>query len=110
MARITRKIKKKIAPKPTENAKPKEKVGKDYLLVGVLAFTFVLMVAGWPTLTNLSRALYFTLLMSLSMTYAERHYDLTAVQELWVRRIGTASMGIAIALFMYSLYERFILN
>ncbi len=110
MARITKRLKKKLNPKPKEDAKPKEKVGKDYLLVGVLAFTFVLMVAGWPTLTNLSRALYFTLLMSLSMTYADRHYDLTEIQAVWVRRIGTASMGMAVALFIYSLYERFILN
>ncbi|MBQ9478005.1 MAG: hypothetical protein IJ668_10595 [Selenomonadaceae bacterium] len=108
MARITKKIKKKLAPKPSEQSKPKEKVGKDYLLIGVIAFTFIVMVAGWPTISNMNRALYFTLLLSLSMTYAQRHYDLNEIQEIWVRRIGTASMGFAVALFMLTLYYQFI--
>lgn len=108
MARISKKIKKKLTPKPTEQAKQKEKVGKDYLLIGVIAFTFIVMVAGWPTISNMNRALYFTLLLSLSMTYTQRHYDLNEIQDIWVRRIGTASMGMAVALFMLMLYYQFI--
>lgn len=108
MARISKKIRKKITPKPNEEKKPKEKVGKDYLLIGVIMFTFIIMVVGWPTLTNLSRALYFTLLLSLSMTYAQRHYDLNEVQSLWVNRISVGSMGMAVALFMYNLFLQFI--
>ena len=108
MARISKKIRKKISPKPTEQSAPKEKVGKDYLLIGVIAFTFIVMVVGWPTISNMNRALYFTLLLSLSMTYAQRHYDLNEIQEIWVRRIGTASMGMAVALFMLTLYYQFI--
>ena len=108
LARITKKIKKKLNPKPTEQSKPKEKVGKDYLLVGVIAFTFIIMVTGWPTISNVHRGLYFTLLLSLSMTYTQRHYDLNEVQDMWVRRIGTASMGIAMTLFLFTLYLQFI--
>ena len=110
MARITKKIKKKLNPKPTGQSKPKEKVGKDYLLVGVIAFTFIIMVTGWPTISNVHRGLYFTLLLSLSMTYTQRHYDLNEVQDMWVRRIGTASMGIAMTLFLFTLYLQFIAN
>ena len=108
MARISKKIRKKITPKPTENKPQKENVGKDYLLIGVIAFTFIVMVAGWPTISNINRALYFTLLLSLSMTYTQRHYDLNEIQDLWVRRIGTAAMGVAVALFIFTLYLQFI--
>ncbi len=108
MARISKKIKKKLTPKPTEQSKQKETVGKDYLLIGVIAFTFIVMVVGWPTISNINRALYFTLLLSLSMTYTQRHYDLNEIQDLWVRRIGTAAMGVAMVLFVFTLYTQFI--
>ena len=108
MARIQKKFKKKTQPKPStqEQSKPKEKVGKDYLLISVITLTTIVTLIGWSTLTNLNRALYLLLILSLSLTYVRRHYNLNKTQETWVDRGSLLSMGIAIILFAIVMYTQ----
>ena len=84
--RQSKKIAKKIQPKKkaeSEDKKPKEKVGKDYLLIAVLSLTIVFLILGWSNFTPLNRGLYIALLISLSTTYARRHYNFTETQDIW---------------------------
>ncbi len=109
MARQSKKIAKKIQPKKKaepENKKP-EKVGKDYLLIIVLALTIVFLLVGWSNFTPLNRGLYIALLVSLSTTYARRHYNFTETQDLWLERAGMIAMGCAIVLFGFVVYQQY---
>ena len=109
MARQSKKIAKKIQPKKKaepENKKP-EKVGKDYLLVIVLSLTLVFLIFGWENFTALNRGLYLALLASLSTTYARRHYNFTEVQDMWLERVGYASMILAIIFFGLVVYNQY---
>ena len=110
MARQSKKIAKKIQPKKKavepENKKP-EKTGKDYLLVIVLALTIVFLLVGWTNFTWANRGLYLALLVSLSSTYARRHYNFTSEQDMWVERAGYVSMIFAIILFAYVVYQQY---
>ncbi len=110
MARQSKKIAKKIQPKKKstepENKKP-EKVGKDYLLIAVLALTIVFLIFGWANFTPVNRGLYIALLVSLSTTYARRHYNFTATQDLWLERAGMVAMGCAIVLFVFVIYQNY---
>lgn len=110
MARQSKKIAKRIKPKTKSEPEKKtpEKTGKDYLLIVVLALTIVFMIAGWSQFTAVNRGLYLALLVSLSTTYARRHYNLTDAQDLWAQRAGVVSMGIAIVLFGYVVYQQWI--
>lgn len=111
MARQSKKIAKKLQPKKkveSENKQPvKEKVGKDYLLIGVLALTIVFLIVGWQNFTFTNRALYLALLVSLSSTYARRHYNFTETQDLWIERTGVIAMGAAIVLFAFVVYQQY---
>lgn len=110
MARQSKKIAKKIQPKKkaeTENKKP-AKTGRDYLLIIVLALTIVFLIIGWSNFTAVNRGLYIALLLSLSTTYARRHYNFTDTQDLWIGRVGIASMAIAMVLFAFVVYQQYI--
>ena len=110
MARQSKKIAKKLQPKKKaepENKKP-EKVGKDYLLIGVLALTIVFLIFGWSNFTPLNRGLYIALLVSLSSTYARRHYNFTETQDRWIERTGYTAMILAIILFGVIVYQQYI--
>ena len=109
MARQSKKIAKKIQPKKKsepENKKP-EKVGKDYLLIAVLALTIVFLIVGWSNFTPWNRGLYISLLISLSTTYARRHYNFTEKQDLWLEHTGMVAMGCAIVLFIFVIYQQY---
>ena len=111
LARIQKRIKKNIMrPKEQEakSTKPKQKenVGKDYMLVGVIIFTTVVMLIGWSTFTNMNRAMYVCLIASLSLTYVKRHYNLSEIQESWVDRTSLMAMGFAVALFALVMYNQ----
>ena len=110
MARQTKKIAKRIKPKKTSEAESKkpEKVGKDYLLIIVLALTIVFMIAGWGYFSAANRGLYVALFVSLATTYVRRHYNLSEVQDVWAQRAGVVAMGIAIVLFAYIVWQQYI--
>ncbi|MBE8954281.1 MAG: hypothetical protein SR2Q5_01220 [Quinella sp. 2Q5] len=109
MARQTKKIAKRIQPKKVEpeNKKP-AKTGKDYLLIIVLALTIVFMLVGWSYFTPANRGLYVALFVSLATTYARRHYNLTDEQDMWAQRAGVVSMGIAIVLFAFIVWQQYV--
>lgn len=111
MARQSKKIAKKIQPKKkaeSENKPPvKENVGKDYLLIAVLALTIVFLIFGWSNFTVWNRGLYLSLLVSLSTTYARRHYNFNETQDLWLERAGMVAMGCAIVLFVFVVYQQY---
>lgn len=110
MARQYKKIVKKIQPKD-KSSKPKEKpekIGKDYILIIVMAITFVFMLLGWSYFTNLNRGLYVALLASLVTTYIRRHANLNEKQNYWLEKASQVSMGIAIVLFaIVAYYQHF---
>ncbi|MBQ7453476.1 MAG: hypothetical protein IJS69_00235 [Selenomonadaceae bacterium] len=109
MARQSKKIAKKIQPKKpaaTENKKPN--VGKDYVLILILALTIVFLLVGWEQFTALNRGLYLALLVSLGSTYARRHYNFTDTQDLWIERAGYVAMAIAMVLFAVVVYQQYI--
>ena len=109
MARQSKKIAKKIQPKKKvepENKKP-AKTGKDYLLIIVLSLTLVFLLVGWSNFTAANRGLYLALLVSLSTTYARRHYNFTDEQDMWIERAGIAAMVIAIILFAFVVYQQY---
>ena len=110
MARQSKKIAKKLKPKqPTEtqDKQPDKKVGKDYLLIIVFALTLVFLIVGWSNFSPLNRGLYLALAVSLSATYARRHYNLSPTQDLWVERAGFASMTVAIVCFAAVVYFQY---
>ena len=110
MARQSKKIAKKIQPKKKaelENKQPDKKVGKDYLLIIVLALTIVFLLVGWSNFTALNRGLYLALLVSLSSTYARRHYTFNEVQDMWIERAGYAAMILAIIFFALVVYQQY---
>ena len=108
MARIQKRIKKKIKPQSQEVAKPKEKekIGKDYLLIAVISFTVIVTSVAWSSLTNLNRLLYSMLIVSLSLTYVRRHANLDEKQQVWVDRGSIISMGVALVLFAIVMYQQ----
>lgn len=109
MARQYKKILKKISPKKKkwQEEKPKEKVGKDYLLIAVIGITFFFLIVGWGNFNVVNKVLYVGLAISLSATYARRHYNFTEKQDLWIERAGYAAMGIALVAFVINLYQNF---
>ena len=109
MARQSKKIAKKLKPKKpaeTENKKT-EKVGKDYLLIIVMALTFVFLIVGWQNFSMMDRGLYLALGVSLSTTYARRHYNFTETQDMWLERAGVVSMVAALVFFAFVVYYRY---
>ncbi len=108
MARQYKKILKKLQPKTKATSEtPPEKPGKDYLLTIILALTVIFLVIGWSSFTATNRALYIALIISLGTTYARRHYKFTLTQDTIIEKVGYASMGLAIVLFVAEIYFRF---
>lgn len=110
MARQYKKILKKIKPKEKKVEPPKKK-GKDwsyYILTAFFALTAVVMVLGWSNFTDLNRALYVFLTITLGITFIRRNYNLSPVQDMWVERAGYVTMAIATVLFGLHFYNQYI--
>ena len=108
MARLSKKILKKIQPKETKPKEKPEKVGKDYVLIVVLALTIVFMIVGWSYFDNLNRGLYAALTLALFTTYIRRHAKLNDKQNYWLEKASQVSIGAAIALFaVLAYYQHF---
>lgn len=106
MAKQYKKLQKKLYPNEPKEA-PRKPPGKDYLLLAVLAFTIVVTAFGWTTFDNWNRAMYAFLCASLTLTYVQRHAKLSEGQFLVVSRVSLAAIGLAIAMFVITVYERF---
>lgn len=108
MARQTKKVLKKIKPKEKKvEAKKPENVGKDYVLIFILALTLFFMIIGWENFPNVTRGLYAAMAISLSATYANRHFKFTDTQRMWADRVSKFSMAIAVILFLYSMFNNY---
>ena len=109
MARQYKKILKKIHPKPKkwQQEQPKEKVGKDYLLIAVMGITIFFLITGWSAFTIVNKVLYIALTVALSTTYARRHYDFTEKQDLLAERLGYVAIGTATIAFIFNVYQNF---
>ena len=103
MAKQYKKILKKIHPK-----KKSEKVGRDYLLLAVMGLTFMFMIVGWTNFTIVNKILYVALAVTLSATYARRHYNFTENQDTWAMRISYAAIAVATVAFVIEIYQQFI--
>ena len=110
MARQYKKILKKIKPKEkkVESSQKKEKSWTDYLLPAFLALTAVVMFLGWDSFTNLNRALYVFLTLTLGITFVRKNYNLDATQDKWAERAGYVSMAIATILFGIHFYVQYV--
>ena len=109
MVRQYKKILKKIHPKKKkwQEDKPKEKVGKDYLLIAVMSLTVLFLFFGWANFTIANKVLYVMLTVSLFITYARRHYNFNEKQDLAAERISYATMGIAMIAFVIHVYQTY---
>ena len=110
MSKQYRKLQNKIYNKPDKDkrAREKEKLGRDYLLIGVLIFTFIVTIAGWTHFDNMNRAMYVLLTVSLGLTYARRHAKIKEEYRIYLDRASVASMGLAVAMFLIVLYYQYI--
>ncbi len=108
MAKQYKKLQHKLYPKKQDDKKKeKEKIGKDYLLLGVMIFTIVVTVLGWGSLTLWNRAMYVLLDISLVLTYARRHAKLSEAQQRICDRASLIGIGLAVAMFVVMLIEDF---
>ena len=110
MARQYKKILKKIKPKEKKVDTPqkKEKSWSDYLLPAFLALTGVVLILGWNSFTNLNRALYIFLTLTLGITFVRKNYNLDATQDKWAERAGYVSMAVATVLFGIHFYYQYV--
>lgn len=106
MAKQYKKLQNKLHPREKKAASQKPP-GKDYLLLAVIAFTVIVTVFGWASFDNWNRAMYAFLCVSLALTYFQRHATLSEERFLLVNRISLAAIGMAIAMFVITLYQRF---
>ena len=107
MAKQYKKLRNKVHPKKEESSLPKEKIGKDYLLIGVICFTAIVLLMGWPYFNGMNKAMYSLLLISLGLTYFRRHGNLSDDRKVYVDRASFATIGLAAALFLIIAYQQY---
>ena len=108
MSKQYKKLQRKLHPQKNESKQPEKPVGKDYVLIAVIAFLIVMLVSMGGYMDKLNLSMYILLLISMCCTYAQRHFKLSENTEIYVMRAGQASIGLAIALFLVSLYYQLI--
>lgn len=106
MAKQYKKLQNKLHPKAVKE-EPKYKEGKDYLLLIMIGITFILTFVGWEHFDNTNRAMYFLLTLSLTLTYLYRHAGFSEKVKAYVNAASLGSIGMAVALFLISLYYQF---
>ena len=106
MARQYKKILKKIKPKEKKSDPPEknDRSWSYYLMAAFFALTGVVMVLGWESFTNINRALYVFLTLTLGINFARRTYNLNPTQDLWAERTSYATMAVATILFGLNIY------
>lgn len=107
MAKQYKKLKQRIHAKEKKETPREAPPGRDYLLLGIIIFTLVVLAIGWQHLDGMNLSMYILLLISLSLTYVRRHFQLTEKQQVLAERVGNASIGIAVALFLVICYQQF---
>ena len=104
MAKQYKKLQQKIYPKK-EAEPPKEKIGKDYFLLGVIAFVVIVSCIGWEQFDNSNRAMYLLLSVSLCLTYARRHFNLPERAQKIVDILSMVTIAVAFFIFIIIAYN-----
>ena len=109
MSKQYKKLQHKLAEqkKPSDAKKKPQKVGKDYFLVAVIFFTIFIASVGWMQFDWLNRGMYVLLATSMILMYIDRHAKLSDSTRIYVKRFSSASIGIAVALFVIILWNQF---
>ena len=108
MSKQYKKMQKKLYPQQDDpKAKEKAKIGKDYLLLTIICFTFVVTVVGWPHFDNMNRAMYLLLTISLLLTYLCRHARVSEKVRTYLNSASLGSMGLAVAMFLIAMYYQY---
>lgn len=108
MANQYKKLQKKLYSQNDQQKKaPAPKVGKDYMLLILIAFTIFVGIAGWSQLDIMNRSMYVLLTVSLSLTYIRRHAKISEAMQVIVERASLVSLGCAVILFFVVLYQKF---
>ena len=108
MSKQYKKMQKKLYPQQEDpHAKEKEKIGKDYLLMTIICFTFVVTIVGWSQFDNLNRAMYPLLTLSLLLTYLCRPANVSAPVRASLTRAILGPLGLAVAMFLIAMYYQF---
>ncbi|MCI7056059.1 hypothetical protein HF878_04560 [Selenomonas bovis] len=107
MSRQYRKLQEKLYQKPSEKKPAEKKIGRDYVLMAVTVFTVLVTAAGWMQLDNVSRGMYSLLSVSLILTYARRHANLSEKAAVLVERGSLVTMVLAVLLFLATLFVHF---
>ena len=111
MAKQTKKIGRRIANLAKKKAalEPRRRQplsnGKDYFLLGMIAFTVLVLIYGWTSFDFSNRVMYILMLAALGITYARRHYPLSDQTDKYLERTGFVSIGMAVGLFCLQLYN-----
>ncbi len=106
MSKQYKKLQNKLHPKEVKQ-EPKYKEGKDYLLLIMIAITFVITLLGWENLDNTNRAMYFLLTISLTLTYLYRHANFPEKVKAYINAASLGTIGLAVALFLLNVYYTF---
>ncbi len=107
MAKQYKKLRQKIHPQKKTPPAQEKTIGKDYFLIGITIFTTAVLALGWEHFDNMNRAMYALLIVSLGLTYARRHFQLSETQQVFADRAGFVSIGFAVALFLVICYYQF---
>lgn len=95
----------KVSP-PQPKKKP-EKPSKDYFLLGMTIFAFVILVMNWANFDILNRVTYISLIISLGTIYLGKHGKFEEKVKTWVDRLSIASISISVVLFGLICYNQF---
>lgn len=108
MANQYKKLQKKLySQNNKQDKKPQPKVGKDYPILILIAFTLVVCVIGWQQLDFMNRSMYILLGISLILTYVRRHAKLSEARQVLVERASVVTLAIAVVFFFVVLYYQF---
>ena len=108
MSKQYKKMQKKLYPQQEDpKAKERAKIGKDYLLLTIICFTFVVTIFGWDHFDTMNRAMYLLLTFSLLLTYLTRHAKVSEKVQAYLNSASLGSMGLAVAMFLIALYYQF---
>ena len=106
MSKQYKKLQNKLHPKAVKQ-ESQPKIGRDYLLLIMICFTFVIAMFGWEHFDNTNRAMYLLLTLSLTLTYLYRHAKVSDNVRAYLNSASLGAMGLAVAMFLISLYYQF---
>ncbi|WP_196594571.1 hypothetical protein [Pectinatus sottacetonis] len=108
MSRYSKRISEKIERTKKSADPPVKKPGRDIVLIILICINFIFLLIGWPQLAVVDRAIYILLEGALLSIYAQRHAKISDAAIDKVKYLSFIFMGLALLLFIYSCYVRYI--